>query len=191
MRTINFGHGGHRALLAGSAMAMLMAADDSGNVSDFEQEFSLADLADLDVSDIEEIRFEIHPMGIYVWKVIRAELLEYTNKDDEKRAKAEFELEILEVKSLINPPVGVTKESLVGKKVVDISYINPIAEAIGRIRSRVTDMGGNSAGKLGAIIAATAENELIFTAKLIHQKDQNDKSIIRPKIQLEAKKKAA
>lgn len=195
MHTFNTGHRSIPGLLMGSTAMAMLAAD--GTDTGFEQEFSLADLADIDVSDIEEIRFEIHPMGVYVWKVIRSELLEYTNKDDEKRAKAEFELEIMEVKSLINPPPGVTKESLVGKKHVDISYINPaetpekIAEAIGRIRARITDMGGDSAGKLGLIVARVAESELVFTSKLIHQPDRNDKSIKRPKIQLEPKRKVA
>lgn len=166
----------------------LRASDDS--VSG-EAEFSLADLADLDVSDIAEMRFETHPQGVYEFEVKSATLDETTNNEGEKRFTAEFELEIIGVKSVLQ--AGVDKESLIGKTQKEKLWINPgaepkkVAEAIGRLRAFVADMGCESAGKLGEIITNTKGH--VFTAAIVHQKDRDDKSIVYAKVKLTPKKK--
>jgi hypothetical protein len=179
-------------LLAASslyAMVRMAPADDAGSFT--ETEFSLADLADLDVSEIEEIRFETLPQGVYEFEVVSAKLEEGANKEGEKRFWAIWEYKVVAVKSVLQ--AGVDKESLVGKKHGDKLWINPakpqdeVSKAIGRIRSHVTDMGCDSAGKLGDIVKNTDGH--IFTAKVRHQVDKDDKSVVYARTQLEAKKK--
>lgn len=155
-------------------------------------DFSLADFADIDVSGIAEIRFETLPMGVYEFEVTGADLSQVQNKDDEKRFVAQFEFKILSVKSILE--ANVDKDALVGKTHTEKQFVNPGAEkediekAIGRIRAYVTDMGCNSAGKLGDIVRNTKGN--VFTAKIIKQKDKNDKSIEYARLKFDPPKKA-
>ena len=157
-------------------------------------EFSLADLADIDVSDIEEVRFENLPPGVYEFEVTSAELSEKLNRDQEKRFLASFEFKIMAVKSVLKS--GIDKEGLVGKVHKEQLYINPadtpedVKKAIGRIRAFVADLGCNSEGKLGDIVTNTKGTS--FTSKIVEQKDKSDSSIIYARLRLEpAKKKAA
>ena len=152
--------------------------------------FSLADLADLDVSDISEIRFEVLPAGVYEWEVTDADLLEDTDKDGAKRFRAEVTLQIIGVKAVLE--AGVDKESLVGKKHTEKQYINPgkpqdeVAKQIGRVRAMVSDMGMDSTGKLGDIVRNLKGHR--FDSKLVNQKDKTDPSVVYARLKLEAKK---
>ena len=92
-------------------------------VDDTNMDFSLADLADLDVSEVQEIRFETLPAGLFGFKVINTDLNETTNRDQERRIVAEFKLEIVEVKAVVKRDVD--KESLVGKQHTEKFYIVP------------------------------------------------------------------
>lgn len=160
------------------------------SMTEENEEFSLADLADLDVSDIAEIRFETLPQGVYELECIGAQLTEDTDKDNAKRFTAEFEIQILGVKAVLE--AGVDKESLVGKKITEKQYINPgkpaedVQKAIGRIRAFVSDAGMDSSGKLGAIVSNMKNHR--FVGKIIHQKDKDDKSRVYAKVKLDAKK---
>lgn len=157
-----------------------------------ESDFSLADLADLDVSEIAEVRFESLPPGSYEFEVTDTKMDENTNKDGERRFTIEFELTILEVKAVLK--AGVDKASLVGKKHNEKMFINPGAEddkvkaAIGRVRALVTDMGGESAGKLGVMVENMKGHR--FVGKIVSQKDKVDKSIEYARLKLDPKKPA-
>lgn len=147
-----------------------MADEDTG--------FSLADIADLDVSDIAEVRFEQIPAGVYGWEVTEADLTE-DEKDGERRFGAIFTLKILEVKTVIEQ--GVDKESLVGKTHTERFFVKPnepqedVQKAIGRIRAFIADVGGNNAGKLGEIVRGLKGHT--FVSKGIKQKDRQDKTV--------------
>lgn len=153
-------------------------------------EASLADLADLDVSDIAEVRFENLPAGLYEWEVSNADLSESTNKDGEKRFTADFELTVLEVKAVLER--GIDKESLIGKKHTEKFFINPgaepdkVAAAIGRIRAAVADMGGDNKGKMGVMVRDMKGKR--FAGKIVKQKDKEDKSVEYSRLKLDAKK---
>jgi len=140
--------------------------------------FSLADIADLDVSDIAEVRFEQLPAGVFGWEVTEADLHE-DEKDGERRFKAEFVLKILEVKSVLEQ--GVDKEALVGKTHTERFFVKPnepqedVQKAIGRIRAFIADIGGENKGKLGDIVRGTKGHT--FVSKGITQPDKNDKSV--------------
>lgn len=110
---------------------------------------SLADLASMDVSNVDEVRFEQLPPGIFGFQVEEAELKEVGADNNP----------ILRVKCKVLACDGVTAEgvdpqSLVGKfhtESVFIGLKTPL-EGIGRVRAFIKDAGGNNVGTLGAII---------------------------------------
>lgn len=163
---------------------------------DMEAEFSLADLADLDVTDVQEIRYESLPAGAYTFRVIKAELSETANKEtNEKQFVVEFGFEVVEVKAITER--GVDKESLVGKKHTEKRYIVPgpkAMEGIGYLRAFVSDMGANSEGKLGGIPGGEPGmlDECVgteFDAKITKRPDRIDKTISYARLRLDPPKK--
>lgn len=140
--------------------------------------FSLADLADLDVSEVAEIRFENLPAGVYGLEVLEADLDEKDNRDGDNRVIAIFKLGVLECTSCIKK--GIPKESLVGKTHTEKRYIVPdegeakVLEGIGLIRSFVWDMGCENRGKLGEIVRNTVGHR--FTAPITERTNPNDRS---------------
>lgn len=154
--------------------------------------FSLADLADIDVSDIEEIRYVQIPAGVYDFEVTKADLAE-DEKDGERRFKAEIELKVLEVHAVLEP--NVDKESLVGKLHTERLFIKPaeeevkVKEAIGRIRAFVTDIGMDSSGKLGEIVRNCKGHT--FKAQGVKQKDRQDPTREYFRLKLEQRRRAA
>jgi hypothetical protein len=176
------------ALMAGSMMSRFGLV---AHARFDEDEMSLADLAGLDVSGIDEIRFETLPQGSYSFEVMEAELVEGTDKDQAKRFEGRFSMKIIEVLSVLE--AGVDKESLVGKSITERFFISPtktadeIQKAIGRLRAFVTDMGCDSTGALGTIIENTIGHK--FNAKIAHRKDPEDKSIVYARLKLDPKKR--
>lgn len=159
-------------------------------MADETQGFSLADIADIDVSEIAEVRFSQIPNGSYGWEVTEADLHE-DEKDGERRFKAVFEIKIVEVKAVLEP--NVDKESLVNKTHTERFFIDPskpqeeVEKAIGRIRAFIADMGLDNKGKLGDIVRSAKGH--IFTGKIVKQKDRDDKSIEYARLRLDPAKK--
>lgn len=159
-------------------------------MSDME-DFSLAQLADIDVSGVEEVRFELLPQGVYVFEVVESDMHEGTNKDGDKRFSAEVSLKIIEVKSILDPGHP-DKDAFVGKTQTEKLFINPgdeekkVMEAIGRVKAFVVDAGG----EWGSGIISNVQNlkGLTFTGKIVHQTDKLDKSIKYSRLKLDAKK---
>lgn len=153
------------------------------------EEFSLADFADLDVSEIEEVRFVDLPAGVFEF-IVSDSGIEEDEKDGERRFKVNVELTIEEVKAVLDSKVD--KELLVGKKHTERFFIKPGAEqeevlkAIGRVRAFITDIGGESAGKLGDIVTNIKGHQ--FRGQIIKQKDRHDKSREYARLKLDAKK---
>lgn len=179
-------------IMAHAMRFALMGVCSMDDGASMQEEFSLADLADLDVSEIEEIRFEQLPSGVYEWEVLTAVLNEGVNKETQgKQFTAEFTTKVLAVKSVLE--ANVDKESLVGKQIVTKLYINPakpaedVQKAIGRLRAFVTDMGMDSTGKLGDIVSNTVGH--IFVGKIVKEKDRVDPTLSYSKLKLDAKKK--
>lgn len=155
-----------------------------------ETGFSLADFADLDISGIEEVRFEQLPAGAFEFEVTEAGTVE-DDKDGERRFKTEITLKILECIAVTER--GVDKESLAGKLHTERFFVKPgdpqeeVLKQIGRIRAFVTDMGAESAGKLGEVLANLKGHT--FKGKIVKRPDRIDKSISYARLQLDAKKK--
>lgn len=148
-------------------------------------DFSLADLSELDTSDVEEIRFEQLPSGIYEFIIQDAQLNEGTNKDQEKIFYAECKCKVEEVVTVLEP--NVDKESLIGKFYNWRQNIEP-AEAdkgIGRIKAFIADVGCDNKGKMKEIVERL--NGHRFKAKIVKQKDKTDPSIEYARLRFDTK----
>lgn len=145
-------------------------------------DFSLADLAELDATDIQELRSEALPAGAYRFSIDSATLTEGVDKDQNKRFVVEFKLKVVECKATTER--GVDKESLVGKFHTEKRYIRPAhaLDDIGYLRGFVTDIGADSTGKLGGVpggepgfIDGSVGTE--FDAKIASRPDKTDPTI--------------
>jgi hypothetical protein len=77
-----------------------------------EAAFSLADLAEIDLEGIEEVRYENMPKGVYEFEVTKADLVS-DSKDGEVRYKCEVELTVVEMLSAIEPGTNRDKPQVV------------------------------------------------------------------------------
>lgn len=121
--------------------------DEGSDVGDW----SLADLAGLDVSDVEEIRPERLPAMAGVFRGTAASLGEQDNRDGERRIVATVTFEVAEVTTIVEK--GYTPEDTLGKKHTERFWIVPekAQEGIGRIRAFVADIGLDNRGALGGL----------------------------------------
>jgi hypothetical protein len=117
-------------------------------------DFSLADLADLDATEIAELRRESLPNGAYKFAIESAVMTEGADKDNVKRFEVAFKMKVVEC--LACTERGVDKESLVGKTHTETKYIKPATaqDDIGYLRGWVTDIGCDSSGRLGGVAGA-------------------------------------
>lgn len=119
------------------------------------EEFSLADIAELDSTAIAEVRFESLPAGVYLFRGVSAGFEDTTNRDEERRIVAKWVMEVAEVKSVIDRDYKTDeqKESLVGKKHTEKTYVVPekAAEGLGMIRAFLADIGLPNEGPFGGV----------------------------------------
>lgn len=165
--------------------------------TDLENEvddFSLADLAELDASDIAEVRFESLPAGIYVFRGESAQFEDTTNKDDERRIVLIVKFEVVECKQVLTR--GIEKEELIGKKHSEKFFVVPAkaAEGLGLIRAWIGDAGLPNAGPFGGvegkepgIVDGIVGHE--FTAKIVKRPNKNNPSEPYSSLKLDPPKK--
>lgn len=159
-----------------------------------EVEFSLADLAGVDASDIQEVRFENLPPGAYDFIGRGAKLEEMTNREDKKRFVLTLTMEVVECKVCLER--GVEKESLVGKKHIEKMYILPEnpADGIGRIRALYADIGLDNRGPLGGVEGQAPGFidtfvDHVFPGKIKHKPRKDDPGTKDARLQIDAPKK--
>lgn len=167
---------------------------DEQNLDGGEADFSLADLAQLDVSEIAEVRFESLPAGIFNFQGVEAKLDKGTNRDDETRFILTLKMEVTECTALTER--GFTKEELIGKKHTEKMYIVPekAAEGIGMIRAFYGDIGLPNEGALGGVegmepgmIDGFVGHE--FKGKIIKQARKGDPSTKDARLRIDPPKK--
>lgn len=157
--------------------------------NELDDGYSLADLADIDISEIEEVRFVSIPAGVYEFEVGDADL-EEDEKDGIRRFKISFPNKIVEVKSCLDTKVE--KESLVGLEIVERFFIDPskseqdVAKAFGRVKAFIKDIGCDASGKLGDAVRNTKGT--VFRSQVTLQADKNDKTKKYPRLKLEPKR---
>ncbi|MGL5935907.1 MAG: hypothetical protein ACRCZI_09835 [Cetobacterium sp.] len=126
--------------------------------NEVEEEFSLADIAGLDASEIAEVRFEVLPAGVYVFKGLSAAFEDTTNRDEERRIVLVAKMEVAEVKSVIDREFKTEEKraELVGKKHTEKFYVVPAkaGEGLGLIRAFIGDIGLPNEGDFGGVPGA-------------------------------------
>ncbi len=166
----------------------------SDNELNEEMEFSLADLAQLDASEIAEVRFESLPAGLYTFRGESAAFEDGTNRDDERRIILVVKLEVVECKKALER--GVNPDELIGKKHTEKFYVVPAkaAEGLGLIRAWIGDIGLPNEGPFGGvegsepgIIDGIPGHE--FPGKIIKQARKGDPSIKDARLRVDPKKK--
>lgn len=155
--------------------------------------FSLADLANLNLEEIEAVRFENMPKGVYEFEVNRT-AMSNDPKDGEPRYKIEFELKVVEMLSTIE--AGVDLDKWAGKIQMERFFIYPkrdiddVAKAIGRVKAFLEDMGAplvkDAEGKMKLGPTVEGAKGHVFKARLEHQKDKNDPDRVYARLRLEA-----
>ena len=157
-------------------------------------EFSLADIAQIDASDIAEVRFESLPAGLYVFRGESAQFEDTTNRDDERRIVLTCKMEVAEVKSVVER--GIEKDDLIGKKHTEKMYVVPAkaAEGFGLIRAFLADVGLPTEGPFGGvegmepgIVDGFIGHE--FAGKIIKQSRKGDPSTKDARLRLDPPKK--
>lgn len=160
-----------------------------------EVEFSLADLAALDASDIQEVRFESLPAGLYTFRGESAQFEDGSNKDGERRVILVVKLEVVEATKVLER--GYVAEELVGKKHTEKFYVVPAkaAEGLGLIRAWIGDIGLSNEGPFGGvegsepgIVDGIPGHE--FKGKIIKQARKGDPSTKDARLRIDPPKKA-
>lgn len=151
-----------------------------------QAEFSLADIAGLDASEIAEVRFESLPAGVFAFRGDSAAFEDTTNRDDERRIVLVVKMEVSEVKSVIDRDYKTDeqKATLLGKKHTEKFYIVPekAAEGLGLIRAFIGDIGLPNEGPFGGvegsepgIVDGFVGHE--FTGKIVQRPRKGDPTI--------------
>ena len=167
-------------------------------VENEEAEFSLADIAQLDASEIAEVRFESLPAGVYVFRGESAKFEDGNNRDDERRVILVTKMEVVEVKSVLDREYKTEEKraELVGKKHTEKMYVVPekAAEGLGLIRSFIGDIGLPNEGPFGGvegvepgIIDAFEGHE--FTGKIVQRPRKGDPTVKDSSLRIERPKK--
>jgi hypothetical protein len=150
--------------------------------------FSLADLADIDLTDIAEVRFESLAKGTYEFEVAESNLVSDA-RDGERRFKIEVTLKILEMLSSIEP--GVNLDAMAGKTHTERFFFYPDRseeeglKAIGRVKAFIADIGGSLDGKFGDIVRDIKGTQ--FRGRIEQKPDRNDPSVSYARLRLEKK----
>lgn len=144
-----------------------------------EGSVSLADLAGLDMAEVEEVRFVLTPAGVFLWEVADSKLTMVTRKQVEVPA-AVFELKCLAVEHLADEEAvaksGKTADDLIGIKHTETMVIKTVDD-LGRIKAFMVDAGfPGASGALQEVVVAMKGHQ--FRGPIRHSPDRNDKSIV-------------
>lgn len=120
--------------------------------TDDAMDFSLSDLAGVDMSQIQEVSFEGLPAGMYLLRGIEGTLEKVRNAKDEPRGKITLQMEVAEVKTITeraNPPID--PDDWLGKKHRENIWIVPEKpeEGLGLFAKFFNSIGLNATGPLG------------------------------------------
>lgn len=129
-------------------------------------EMPLADIANIDMSQVEEVRFEHRPAGMYHMKVIGAEI-KALGKETPKPA-AVIECEVQNCFSTVD---GSDPSLQIGKSHRETFFMSD-GDGIGRLKAFLTDSGFQGQGTMQAVLDAFHGHE--FDAVIKHKKDKND-----------------
>lgn len=133
-------------------------AEDDNNVEGMD--FSLAELAGVDMTDIQEVSFEGLPGGMWLLRGVEGTLAKVDNAKEEKRGKISLQYEVVEVKSITERNAGEPDE-FIGRKYRENFWIVPekpeegLGMAVKFFRSIGIETDGKALG--GCLDEATGE----------------------------------
>lgn len=128
-------------------------------------DFSLAGLANVDMSNIQEVSFEGLPAGLYTFRGIEGKLEKVDNAREEKRGKISLQCEVVEVKSITER--GISQEEwpdYIGKKHRENFWIVPekAEEGLGIAVKFMRSVGIDTTGKpLGGCVDEESGDPII------------------------------
>lgn len=143
-----------------------------------DESVSLSDIANLDVSDVKEVRMGILPKLTARFRVTKMELTSRNTKKQGQKPVLAGQFEVVEVHNCLDDEEDV--DALVGRKHSEAWFIgvgdppNPV-EDIGRWKAFLTDTGFQAVGKTNQICENVIGHEFIATTQ--HRKDPNDSDI--------------
>lgn len=163
-------------------------------------EFSLTELAEIDASEITEVRFESLPAGVFVFRGLESAFEDTTNAQEERRIVLTVKLEVVEVKQCLEREYKTeeAKAELLGKKHTEKFYIVPIkaTEGLGLIRAFIADIGLPNDGAFGGvegsepgIVDAIVGYE--FPGKIIKQARKGDPQTKDSRLRIDKPKRTA
>lgn len=167
-------------------------------VENQEVEFSLADIAQIDASEIAEVRYESLPGGVYKFVGESAQFEDMTNRDDERRIVLVLKMEVAEVLSCLDRDYKTpeAQAELLGKKHTEKFYVVPekAAEGLGLIRTLFTDLGLPNDGPFGGVegvegfVDAFVGHE--FKGKIVQRPRKGDPTVKDSNLRLDKAKPA-
>ena len=151
---------------------------------DNEVEVSLADLAGIDMNEIEEFEggFDVTPKGAYVFQVKDAKLSEIA-----EYAVVAFELEVVECMAIASGDK--TPESMVGVIHEENIFIIDVKKSIGQAKFLMRQAGYTATGTLNELLDGFCGTK--FAAKIKHKAKKNDPDTIYANIDMKSVKPVA
>ncbi len=156
---------------------------------------SLADIAGIDTSEIEELRSSALPVGLYTFECQAGKLEDRMVKDDtERRVVVSVPMKVVEVDTIAEKDVS--ESDVMGKTQTEQFFIDPseAEKGIGYLKGWLADIGADNSGNMGGVDGAPAGyldrlESHRFKAKIIKKKSKDGNYYSR--LQLLPKKKAA
>ena len=138
-----------------------------------EMEVSLADIAGIDMNDVEEFEggFEPTPVGVYTLGCRDAGLDELAGK-----AVIYFTFEIEVCHAIIEGDSGKDEDSIIGWEHKETIFIGDLAKSVGQAKAIMSKAGFRGQGSLQELLDEFVGTS--FIAPIKHRTDKNDKDRI-------------
>lgn len=152
-------------------------------MSDIEnQELSLADIAGLDISDVEELRSSQLPAGLFTFEVTgrdveKVQVKAKDSEDEVTKVKVNIISKVIEVETIIDKDVE--EKDVLGKSYTETFFIDPAdaAKGFGYLKGWVKDIGGENDGPMGGVEGAEGFLDKLIThrypAKIVKKKGRD------------------
>jgi len=129
------------------------------------QTISLADLAGVNLEEVQEVRGFKFPKGFFKWRVLNSEIKKLGEK-----AAIQTECECLQVINCNDPDVQ-DEATIPGKKFSHTQFLSDM-EGLGRQKAFMADAGFKGSGALGELLNQFTGTE--FYGKVVHKRNKDD-----------------
>lgn len=154
-----------------------------------DQEFSLADVAGIDMNEVEaNYGPDNLPACVVELRVVDAKLEVHTNtKTNVKKAVVKIETEVVNTLAVVDPNIPL--ESLIGRKHYESFFLTDLKKDLGRVKALMAESGFTGTGSLTELLNQFIGHQ--FVATINNRKDKNDADITYANINLKKVKPAA